>query len=351
MFVGNLSSASKVVTFESAPFLNDLENQCAEILPSKTPSRVRALKQIDNLRNLPVNKLELCDKRIEARPSVCSVGSDSPEFLITPSPVHHGLREDDVFGKLLHNFGYKKVYLASARTICNRIPIWHLQRPTNLTRIDEIIKHKRETHAFPGVVSIFDYELLQGPSLEKPQKTGIFDGQHRVLAINQLLKETPNIDMEILIEVYPVESEEQIKSLFLELNKAEMVQEIDLPNRIAPQKKIIVDEACSSIRQQNPTMFGNERCRPPNIHEQTLRNDLFQSGVLEIGNIQDSESLVELIEKCNEILAELPDSEWSIQLQRNLPKAKRSSFFLGLTKSWIHDIMIKKILQNEPRIL
>ena len=44
---------------------------------------------------------------------------------------------------LLCDLGFKKLYLASARSVINNIPIWHLQRPCDKSRIAEIVRVKK----------------------------------------------------------------------------------------------------------------------------------------------------------------------------------------------------------------
>lgn len=62
------------------------------------------------------------------------------------------------------------------------------------------------------------------------------------------------------------------------MNKAESVKEIDLPDAIAPARKALIATACHALKSAYGPMFSaSERCRPPHLHLDTLRNRLFYS--------------------------------------------------------------------------
>ncbi len=271
-------------------------------------------------------------------------------------------RSHPIFGELLADFQYKRVYKASGRQLCASVPIWHLQRPTDPSRVAALVASKSARRDFQGVISIFEFDnSVKSPSLECPQKSGVFDGQHRILAINQILKKQQETDCDediaVLVEVYPVRSEVEVKRLFQDINKAEMVQEIDLPNHLAGGDKVIIDEACAQLQARYPDMFKGERCRAPHVNLAVLRNELFTQRSVVLGPVTKSttsvgghqidqtvvvdsaEKLLELIQECNTRLASMPKTFWSQGLQRNLPKAERHAFFLGMSKDWIHTVL------------
>lgn len=217
------------------------------------------------------------------------------------------------FGHLLVDFGWKRVYRSSSRALVATVPIWCRQRPVEQARVEEIRAAMAANGArCQGTISVFEVTRSTGPRLDVPQSMGVFDGQHRLSAIAGLLRPRPPTqsvhgdgdggsaarlrlrsvvaedgdadsalldDVEVVVEVYPVESESEVKTLFLQLNKAEIVKEIDLPDTIAPTKKKVIDEAVDTLRGRYPGMFKpSERCRPPHVHRDTLRNKLFHRG-------------------------------------------------------------------------
>lgn len=294
------------------------------------------------------------------------------------------------FGRLLVDMGHKRLYLASARTVVNSVPLWSKQRPCNEARVDEIVRAKASAPHFIGAVSCFEFVGSTGQaSVICPQPRGIFDGQHRICAAAKLLapaeclartadggdsgsagcsdgaadgaaasgarvvslrprraaaplpgalttddrpaEQAPVLydDFELLVEVYPVKTKGDINALYLEVNKAESVKEIDLPDAIAPAKKGVIDEAVDNLRRTNADMFRpSERCRPPHIHFDTLRNRLFQHPATE--SVGTAAELLKQLQTINAHLAARPRSEWPSRLHKSLEKAQAHGFWLGL---------------------
>jgi len=200
------------------------------------------------------------------------------------------------FGRLAADLGHKKVYVASARSFVHTVPIWAQQRACNEGRVDEIVKCKAKAPGLMGPIMCFEYIGFDGEPMETasvmcPQPRAIFDGQHRARAAMRLLESDAFSitddddatggtisDFEMLVEVYSVTHESQIKALYLECNKAEAVKEIDLPDTLAPDMKAYIDGAVEAWTKKFPEMFKpSERCRPPHLHRDTLRNKLFQT--------------------------------------------------------------------------
>lgn len=120
-----------------------------------------------------------------------------------------------------------------------------------------------------------------------------------------------------------------MKRLFLEANKGENVKEVDLPDAVAPERKKVIDGVVKRLAQMFPEMFKpSERCRPPHLHRDTLRNKLFHHPMTE--QMETEEELLALILKVNKRLENRPQSQWADRLQRPLEKAKANGCFLGL---------------------
>ena len=130
--------------------------------------------------------------------------------------------------------------------------------------------------------------------------------------------------------------ESDIKKLYLEVNKAEVVKEIDLPDTLAPDLKSHIDGACELLARDFPEMHKpSERCRPPHVHRDTLRNKLFLSPA--IHRVSTAEHLYELITKVNGKLSAKPAGFWPERVRaKPLQKAKQHGLFLGLNDcAWI----------------
>ena len=256
------------------------------------------------------------------------------------------------FGSLICDLGYKRLYLASARSLTSSVPIWAAQRPCSESRIDEIVRAHRSKPELIGSILCFEFvgiPVHAPPSVACPQPRGIFDGQHRVLAAARLLasdhfeiegdspsKDSAMVDdFSLLVEVYPVCSAMQVKQLYLAVNKAESVQEIDLPDAIAPARKKFIDQTVETLARRRPQMFKpSSRCRPPHIHKDTLRNKLFIHAATE--RIESAAELTEMILELNSRLGLLSKKHWPPRVHKAIDKAKANHCFLGLDEfNWL----------------
>jgi hypothetical protein len=140
----------------------------------------------------------------------------------------------------------------------------------------------------------------------------------------------------VVVDVYQLNSWEEVKALFLQLNRAETIPEIDLPEAIAPEHKTAIDAAVESLVSRYPACFStSSRCRPPHLHAPTLRGALHRTGIVKRKRLSASALLAE-IRAANDSLSTLSASALPIASRgRALRKAKANGFFLGLTPSWL----------------
>ena len=309
------------------------------------------------------------------------------QLSLASSTVEGGTQTDDrhpAFGRLVADLGFKKIFVASARTFVSSVPIWSKQRPCNEGRVSEIVNAKARHPSFMGPIMCFEFTSAQGasshaansrslltmPSLTCPQPVGIFDGQHRARAAMRLLasddfsisddENAPpcpspdanvadpanaavggrHADFDLVVEVYPVRNEAQVKALYLEVNKGEMVKEIDLPDALAPELKAHIDGAVEQLVRRWTSMFKpSERCRPPHLHRDTLRNRLFQAPAAH--GVGSADELVAMVMRANEGLKARSRSSWPERVRgKVLDKARATGCFLGLAgyEAWIDSI-------------
>ena len=262
-----------------------------------------------------------------------------------------------IYGKLLCDLGFKKLYLASARSVINNIPIWHLQRPCDKSRIAEIVRVKKNNLVFPGCISVFEIIGVEQPRFDIPQNRGIFDGQHRVYAASEILndKNASVTDFQFTLEIFPVNTNDEVKDLFLELNKSERVQEIDLPDVIAPSDKGIIDGSINHISRKYRQMFKpTQRCRKPHLNRDYIRNEIHQTKMIKRYNINNVTDMINLLEQINAYIGnfiikkeqDVYDESFLLNItctERAKKKAKEYKFYLGLTKDWLHLDLHSKI--------
>ena len=155
-------------------------------------------------------------------------------------------------------------------------------------------------------------------------------------------------DFKLTLEVFPVKSNDDVKQLFLELNKAERVQEIDLPDAIAPFDKQIIDSAVRALNRKYEQMFkSSKRCRKPHVNRDKLRNEIHKARLIARYNVENTNQMVGLLESINSYVGsvvlrgkEVYEKSSGLNIsctQRVKSKAAKYKFYLGLTDDWLHE--------------
>jgi len=136
-----------------------------------------------------------------------------------------------------------------------------------------------------------------------------------------------------------LESWEDTKSLFLLLNRAESVPEIDLPDTLAPAHKAVIDAAVLQLKTKYPGFFStSSRCRPPNLHAPSLRAAIMKTGVVQRRRWSAS-ALLARVERINSELSARRAQDWPTSRRgRALSKAARGGCFLGLSSAWLDEL-------------
>lgn len=107
--------------------------------------------------------------------------------------------------------------------------------------------------------------------------------------------------------------------------------------------------AMDNLMKRFPTFFKeSQRCRPPNVNIDILRDKIFQSDLLTSKNISSSGELIELINIANMNYSKLSDLDLEKRiitagnfqskgpmLKQAIAKAKEHSFFLGIDDNWL----------------
>lgn len=272
--------------------------------------------------------------------------------------------------------GDRWIGTASVTELLRECPLWVHQRPVDAARVQEIAdvvaaalmatQHAQgegESVAcpLPGSVSVFSIATGSAGGVAPPQQCAILDGQHRVLALHGLVTGTitpaattptdspvpteavseaaswiPPTDFEVVVDVYSVPHWTAAKGLFLQLNSAESIPEIDLPEALAPDHKTAIDTAVASLTSEFPACFSSSsRCRPPHLHAPTLRNDLLRTGIVKRKRLS-SAALLDELRAANAFSSTVAASDLPMASRgRALRKAKAHNFYLGLTRVWL----------------
>lgn len=247
-----------------------------------------------------------------------------------------------IFGKLITDLGFKKVYLTNVKSLVHA-PVWEKQRILRPERCARIATSKiqKGNKALPGVISMFQ-DKVSG-------KYGIVDGQHRAGALLIMAQQGHwnEFERNILVDVFVTDSEKQISDLFREINSAEPVRLVDMPDEgMELSSKAMLDEATELLMKQFPEMFkASARCKIPHLNVDLFRDEVFQSDVVANQKIKSSEALLKFFLSVNQKLSKRTDKEWlglnggvgNKSLEQALKKARANNFFLGLhDRSWLH---------------
>jgi len=284
----------------------------------------------------------------------------------TSSPNSALAREADAshnhaLGTMVADLGYKRVYISSVEKL-RGLTVWEKNRAFKPHRAAAIGKDKISSgwrkQVLPGVITCFEFvepqlaidaeivtpEPVEGRSNET--RLGILDGQHRRGALMFMADRHawPENLCNVLVEVFPIATETAAKELFTEINKMEPVKLVDLPGVGEADVKLALSYAADALERKFPDMFKlSARCRPPHVHADTLRDELFQCDILSRFELRTGDDLLAYLLSVNEKMSKRSNDEWRAvfrgkqsELDRSLAKARQHGFFLGVDKAWMH---------------
>jgi hypothetical protein len=259
--------------------------------------------------------------------------ANEPDFASEPHPI---------LGRCIADLGYKRLHLISIEKLIH-IPVWEKQRIYRHDRAIQMAKDKRKTFrlGLPGVMGIHE-NTISG-------ELRILDGQHRIGMLAILLdKQQLHVNEDnalantlqnkpIVVEVYPSAEPNAAKELFTEINRAEPVKLVDMPGVLNDSSRQILNDAAASLRDQYPAMFkSSQRCRPPHLNIDNLREALFVAAVLDRHAIPNATALLDWMKSANDRLK----VEYQQEAVRNkvpekvMEKADANQFYLGLDATW-----------------
>eukprot|EP00980_Cylindrotheca_fusiformis_P023135 scaffold10187_cov195-Cylindrotheca_fusiformis.AAC.3 len=243
--------------------------------------------------------------------------------------------EHPILGPVLVDLGSKRIHVAKADAL-SAIPVWKKQRHYDYSRAKAMASDKMKTlHlGLPGIIGV--YENSDGG-------LSIVDGQHRVGMLKELQSRNPdNFDFDrILVEVYPqpdgMDQDAHAAEIFVEVNKALPVKQVDQPGVKASDKKII-DESATILKDRFPEMFSESaNCRKPHLNLDNLRESLFISNIIDRHSISTTKQMKDWILRQNEAMK----SKFQVKSNQEfvpanaLKKAQKYDFYLGLGADWL----------------
>lgn len=257
------------------------------------------------------------------------------ETAVTTEEVKDEFETHPILGRCIADLGYKRLHLTPIQSLIN-IPVWEKQRTYRHERSIQMAKDKKKTPhlGLPGVMGI--HENAHTGDLR------ILDGQHRIgmLAILDQQDDTPeNLKKPVLVEVYPSADEKFPKDLFTEINRAEPVKLVDMPGMVKDSSRQILNDAAATLKDSYPDMFkASQRCRPPHLNIDNLRDALFAASVLDRHSIKNTGELVDWMRAENKRLKdEFQKEETRSKVPKKaMEKADAHQFYLGLESTWYY---------------
>lgn len=251
-----------------------------------------------------------------------------------------------LLGPMIADFGYKRVHTCALHGLIS-VPIWEKQRILRPERVKSIARAKLKgltaggsLPSLPGVITLYqDRETGQ---------LGILDGQHRLGALMMLAEEKvwDKNAYNIMVDVFETSGETEVKGLFTEINSAEPLKLVDMPGEGADDKlRDTLTAAVDVLAATYPEMFkASQRCRPPHINKDNMRDDIYQSDLMQRHGITTVAELLSHIDDINKKLACRPLKDWTDfnsclspskpSFADALKKARSYNLFLGLDTQW-----------------
>lgn len=273
-----------------------------------------------------------------------------PQIKIASAPVADVHLLHPVFGELVADLGYKKIYLTSVRSLSHAL-VWEKQRILRPDRAAKIAASKvsqGHSNSLSGVITMFIDA--------KTNKHGIIDGQHRVGAL-MLLCQQGHWDenaRNVAVDVFTTNGEAQISALFREINSGEPVRLVDMPGEgMEMDRKVMLDDATDKLASLYPEMFKTStRCKPPHLNCDVIRDEIFASDLMNRLKVTNADDLLKYFLAVNDKFSRRNTSTWHTILDIDpedatknksannaLNKAKANNFYLGLDKTWMNSII------------
>ena len=203
-------------------------------------------------------------EQTEGQPS--NTGSVISAVLPPPEAFRDKELLHPLFGELVADLEYKRVYLTNVFNLA-MIPVWEknrILRPERARKIANAKATDKFNTGLPGVITCF--------SEVGTKRCGIVDGQHRAAGLVMLCNDGlwDGHRRNVLVDVFDVQGEQHIISLFREINAGEPVKLVDMPDEeghFSDALRAILNDAVDSLQAEYPDMFKtSSRCRIPHIH-------------------------------------------------------------------------------------
>jgi hypothetical protein len=134
-----------------------------------------------------------------------------------------------IFGELVMDLGYKRVYKSDPATVWAATPIWEKQRAFRQERCAQIARAKLQgkTDGWPGTIAVCE---IVNEGTTDVTGLAVIDGQHRLGAAHMLSAKGELVQglQDMTVELYIQMTTTKANALFAEINKVQPVKIVDL---------------------------------------------------------------------------------------------------------------------------
>lgn len=238
------------------------------------------------------------------------------------------------YAKILYKDEYVRLYKTDARDFIKDIYNIKFQRQVDYDHVEklkqELIKSNHCVGTFKAVYSHNNNKLM------------LIDGQHRVLALHDLMLHDAKFNINIILEVYEVKTEDEQKEWFRRANNVKNIEEENLPN---VNVDVIVDYVMKNLKQQfsdnilEIALNEKRRVYRPRIDENILMNHIKKYVIK--NNITDAKLLYKKINQLNNYEGMKGKNNFKQITNKMWEKAKETGFYIGLYQNvddWINKL-------------
>lgn len=240
--------------------------------------------------------------------------------------------------KCIYSNNNVSYYITDIRDFVNEISTASCQRCIDNEHVEKLTKDIKMSKHCVGT-----FKLVQ-----LNDKIDLIDGQHRVMALKNIISEDGFFNIELILEVYNVNNESEKRELFRNANNVKNIEEFDIPDEIyANVVDTVVKNLKNKFRYKNgndciriPKIVDKSNLHRPNVDEQKLTKALIE--YTKNKNIKDVDIICDKIYKLNNEYGMKKHSDFKPPINTSIyNKAKDCCFYLGLEKDvsiWVQKI-------------
>ena len=219
---------------------------------------------------------------------------------------------------------YVSLYATDSRDFINDIHNTNFNRNVDEAHVKNLINEFKKSKHSVGTFKI----------VNDGNQPLLIDGQHRVMAIHELMKEDCKFNMKLILEVYNTQTKEENREWFRRANNVRNLDACDTPNEVVEK---VIDELNKKFEDMIiPPKITDGRIYRPKVNATHLT--LALKNLVDTKNYVSDELYIKMINMNNQMglktknELKATDNMWE--------KAKTSGFYLGLSMNlkWVAEL-------------